>query len=165
LSADFGGTGRPFYGKYRGSVTDVDGSTFRIKAKVPAVLGDQKTGWCTPCVPYAGDGVGLVFLPKSGAGVWIEFEAGDVSFPIWSGCYWRDGEQPGDISDTVRGFVTESPSKLLFDDDGETVTLSDANENGVKLDSNGVHLERGSGSIVVSDSEVNINDGALAVTP
>jgi hypothetical protein len=88
-----------------------------------------------------------------------------VSFPIWSGCYWRDGEQPGDITDTIRGFVTESPSKLLFDDDGESVTLSDANENGVKLDSNGVHLERGSGSIVVSDSEVNINDGALAVTP
>ena len=43
-----------FYGKYRGTVTDVDADTLRIKANVPAVLGTQKTGWCMPCVPYAG---------------------------------------------------------------------------------------------------------------
>ena len=30
-----------FYGKYRGTVTDVDSDTLRIKAKVPAVLGTQ----------------------------------------------------------------------------------------------------------------------------
>ena len=78
-----------FYGKYRGSVTDVDASTLRIKAKVPAVLGDQESGWCMPCVPYAGKNVGMAFLPEQGSGVWIEFEGGDVSYPIWTGCYWR----------------------------------------------------------------------------
>ena len=31
---------------------------------------------------------------RSGAGVWIEFEGGDVSYPIWTGCFWRDGEAP-----------------------------------------------------------------------
>ena len=37
-----------------GIVTDVDASTMRIKAVVPSVLGETETGWCMPCVPYAG---------------------------------------------------------------------------------------------------------------
>ncbi len=81
-----------FYGKYRGTVSEIDDDTLRIKAKVPDVLGDQDTGWCEPCVPYAGPDVGIVFIPEVGAGVWIEFEKGDVSLPIWVGCYWHDGK-------------------------------------------------------------------------
>ena len=49
-----------FYGKYRGTVTDVDASTMRVKATVPAVLpGGAISGWCEPCVPYAGPQVGV----------------------------------------------------------------------------------------------------------
>src|SRR5437763_325247 len=82
-----------FYGKYRGTVSTVDDSNVpRIKARVPSVLGpDQETGWCMPCVPYAGDQAAFAFMPEEGAGVWIEFEGGDVSYPIWVGCYWHDG--------------------------------------------------------------------------
>jgi uncharacterized protein involved in type VI secretion and phage assembly len=85
-----------FYGKYRGVVTQVDEDTMRVKAKVPAVLGSQETGWAMPCVPYAGPQVGVAFLPEKGSGVWIEFEGGMVSFPIWTGCYWRTGEFPSE---------------------------------------------------------------------
>lgn len=153
-----------FYGKYRGSVSDVDADTLRIKAKVPAVLGTQETGWCMPCVPYAGDGVGIAFLPEQGSGVWIEFEGGDVSYPIWVGCYWRSGEQPSDATPTVKAIVTKSPHKILLDDDQGTITISDSNENTVTLDSSAITLERGSSSLEVNDSEVNVNDGALEVT-
>jgi uncharacterized protein involved in type VI secretion and phage assembly len=153
-----------FYGKYRGSVTDVDADTLRIKAKVPAVLGTQETGWCMPCVPYAGDGVGMAFLPEQGSGVWIEFEGGDVSYPIWVGCYWRSGEQPSDATPTVKAIVTKSPHKILLDDDQGTITISDSNENTITLDSSAITLERGSSSLEVNDSEVNVNDGALEVT-
>lgn len=153
-----------FFGKYRGTVTDVDASTLRIKANVPAVLADQPTGWCMPCVPYAGDGVGLGFLPEVGSGVWIEFEGGDVSYPIWVGCYWRDGEQPSDLAPAVKAIVTKSGHKLLFDDDASSITLSDPNGNQMTLDSSGITLTRGSNSVQISDSEVNVNDGALEVT-
>jgi len=68
-----------FYGKYRGTVVDVDASTMRIKASVPAVYGAISSGWAWPCVPYAGDSVGFAFLPEVGSAVWIEFEGGDVS--------------------------------------------------------------------------------------
>lgn len=152
-----------FYGKYRGSVTDVDASTLRIKAKVPAVLGTQVTGWCMPCVPYAGKNVGLAFLPEQGSGVWIEFEGGDVSYPIWVGCYWRSGEQPSDATPTVKAIVTTSPHKILLDDDAGSITISDSNQNTVTLDSSGITLTRGGSTVQISDSEVNINDGALEV--
>lgn len=153
-----------FYGKYRGSVTDVDASTLRIKAKVPAVLGTQETGWCMPCVPYAGDSVGMAFLPEQGSGVWIEFEGGDVSYPIWVGCYWRSGEQPSDATPTVKAIVTTSPLKILMDDDQGSITISDSNNNTVTMDSSGITLTGGSSSVAISDSEVNVNDGALEVT-
>jgi uncharacterized protein involved in type VI secretion and phage assembly len=152
-----------FYGKYRGTVTDIDENTLRIKAKVPSVLKDQETGWCMPCVPYAGKDVGFVFLPEKGSGVWIEFEGGDVSYPIWTGCYWREDEMPSDATPSVKTIVTKAKHKILLDDDGETITITDDNENKVTLESSGITLERGSNKIEVSDSEVNVNDGALEV--
>jgi uncharacterized protein involved in type VI secretion and phage assembly len=152
-----------FYGKYRGIVTEVDTDTLRIKAKVPAVLSTQATGWCRPCVPYAGPDVGLVFLPEAGAGVWIEFEGGDVSYPIWTGCFWHDGTMPSDATPTVKAIVTAGKLKILFDDDAGSMTITDDNKNKVTLDSSGITLERGANKVVVSDSKVDVNDGALEV--
>jgi uncharacterized protein involved in type VI secretion and phage assembly len=153
-----------FLGKYRGTVTDVDASTLRIKAKVPAVLAGQPTGWCRPCVPYAGKNVGVAFLPEVGSGVWIEFEAGDVSYPIWVGCYWRDGEPPSDAAPAVKAIVTKSGHKILLDDDGTTITISDQSNNTVTLSSDGVTIERGGNKIAIDDSAVNVNEGAWQVT-
>jgi hypothetical protein len=150
-----------FFGKYRGVVTKVDPDTMRLKAKVPAVLGDTPTGWCTPCVPYAGPDVGWAFLPEVGSGVWIEFEGGDVSLPIWVGCYWRAGEEPADATETVKVLATKNAT-WIFDDEGEA-RLTDTNENGVTLDSDGVTINRGSGSVTVTDGKVQMNDGALEV--
>jgi uncharacterized protein involved in type VI secretion and phage assembly len=153
-----------FYGKYRGSVTDIDKDTLRIKASVPSVLPGGATGWCSHCVPYAGDGVGFAFIPEVGSGVWIEFEGGDVSYPIWTGCYWRDGEIPSDAAAAVKTIVTKAGHKILLDDDAKTVTITDANDNKITLSSDGIKLERGSSSVEISDEEVNVNDGALEVT-
>jgi uncharacterized protein involved in type VI secretion and phage assembly len=152
-----------FYGKYRGTVTEVNADTLQIKAKVPEVLADKPTGWCTPCVPYAGKGVGLAFLPEVGAAVWIEFEGGDVSMPIWAGCFWRDGELPDDAAPAVKTIVTKSGHKILLDDDAGTITISDANENSVTLGSDGITVQRGDSKVELTDSEVSVNDGALEV--
>ncbi|GHJ47491.1 baseplate assembly protein [Catellatospora sp. TT07R-123] len=152
-----------FYGKYRGTVSDVDPDTLRIRAVVPAVLGTLPTDWCLPCVPYAGPDVGLFLIPDVGAAVWIEFEGGDVSLPIWSGCFWREGELPADAAATVRGLVTAAPHKLLFDDESGSVTLADSNDNAVSLDAVGITHARGPQSLVVGDASVSVNDGAMTV--
>src|SRR3972149_4481642 len=89
-----------FYGKYRGKVTDNSDplNRGRIKANVPEVLGDVEAGWCTPCVPYAGSDKGWFVIPEVDDVVWIEFEAGDPSRPIWVGSWFGDGDIPNDPS-------------------------------------------------------------------
>ena len=115
-------------------------------------------------MPYAGKNVGVAFLPEVGSGVWIEFEAGDVSYPIWVGCYWRDGEPPSDAAPAVKAIVTKSGHKILLDDDGTTITISDQSNNTVTLSSDGVTIERGGNKIAIDDSAVNVNEGAWQVT-
>jgi hypothetical protein len=80
----------PFYGKYRGIVTDIKDplNMGRIRAKVNDVLGPAESGWAMPCVPFAGQNMGFYVLPPEGSGVWIEFEKGDPDFPIWTGGWW-----------------------------------------------------------------------------
>jgi uncharacterized protein involved in type VI secretion and phage assembly len=154
-----------FYGKYRGVVTDNNDPSglMRIRATVPSVLGATPTGWALPCVPYAGQDVGMFMLPDSGAAVWIEFEGGDVSYPIWTGCYWRSGEPPSDASPTTRGVVSAAGAKLLFDDSANEVTLTDSYENTVKLSADGIEQTREGSSIAVGATSVSICDGAFEV--
>jgi uncharacterized protein involved in type VI secretion and phage assembly len=155
-----------FYGKYRGIVSAVDAATMRIKAKVPSVLGETETGWCMPCVPYAGPKVGFAFLPETGSGVWIEFEGGDVSYPIWVGGYWRETEYPADAAPDVKVIVTAAGHKLTFDDnkDKRSITLSDQAGNTVTLDGSGTTIANGKSKVVVSTANVSVNNDALKVT-
>ncbi len=152
-----------FYGKYRGIVTDVDDSTWRIKASVPNVLpGGSATGWCMPCVPYAGPQVGFLMLPEVGSAVWIEFEGGDTSYPIWVGMYWTSGDLPSSASATVKSIITSAGS-IAFDNNQSSITLTDAQNNTVVLDSNGVTSTSGSNSVAIGTSSVSVNDGAMEV--
>jgi uncharacterized protein involved in type VI secretion and phage assembly len=153
-----------FFGKYRGTVTDVDASTMRIKASVPSVLPNISTGWCMACVPYAGPNVGFVMLPEVGSGVWIEFEGGDVSFPIWTGCYWRTDEVPSAASATVKSIITDAGS-LAFDNDASSATLGDSSQDSLTLTGGAVTIASGGGKIVADSSGVSLNDGAFQVTP
>ncbi|MGA8087129.1 MAG: phage baseplate assembly protein V [Terracidiphilus sp.] len=152
-----------FYGKYRGIVTDVDDSTWRIKASVPNVLpGGSATGWCMPCVPYAGPQVGFLMLPEVGSAVWIEFEGGDTSYPIWVGMYWTSGDLPSSASASVKSIIASAGS-IAFDNNQSSITLTDAQNNTVVLDSNGVTSTSGSNSVAIGTSSVSVNDGAMEV--
>src|SRR5437016_4989115 len=86
-----------YFGKYRGQVTDNSDpdDLGRVKAKVPQVLGDVETGWALPAFAYGGaPGQGLFAVPDVGAGVWIEFEGGNLSYPIWAGTWFTSGDIP-----------------------------------------------------------------------
>lgn len=68
-------------GIYRGFVVDradPDG-TGRVRVRLPA-LGDVAM-WAPGCFPAGAVGV----LPEVGDQVWVAFEAGDPSFPVWLG--------------------------------------------------------------------------------
>lgn len=121
-----------FYGKYRGTVVNnIDPLQMgRLQARVPEVLGDLDSGWATPCVPYAGDGSGQYTVPEPGSNVWIEFEGGDPSYPIWTGCWWSQGRSPAVTSGgsglpSHRIIRSEQGLMLSFDDGNRVITISD----------------------------------------
>jgi Type VI secretion system/phage-baseplate injector OB domain len=117
-----------YFGKYRGTVEgNKDPQELgRLQVSVPSVLGDTKLPWAMPCVPYAGKNVGFFALPPKGANVWVEFEAGNIDYPIWVGCFWNAGEVP------AKPAVAETK---MFKTDAIELRLSDArNAGGVKLD-------------------------------
>ena len=132
--AKIGGGTAKHYGKYRGTVVDNDDprKQGRIKAQVPEILGDVDSGWALPCAPYAGDKTGFYTVPAVGAGVWIEFEAGDVSRPIWVGCWWQSNAIPTDeggarATPDVRIARSEEGMLLALHDDSQVIALSDSN--------------------------------------
>jgi uncharacterized protein involved in type VI secretion and phage assembly len=155
-------TERPLFGKYRGTVTKVDPVTMRIKARV-AALNNVESGWALPCVPYAGKSVGFAFLPEKEAAVWIEFEQGDVSHPVWTGGFWLQGQAPAAAAAGIKVIVTKK-HELVLDDDHNSITIQDSNGNSVTLDEGGITLKRGSRTVQISNGQVSVNGDALTVT-
>jgi hypothetical protein len=149
-----------FYGKYRGRVTDTADPRRqgRLRASVPEVLGEVQTGWALPCVPYAGDGSGWYTVPPTGAGVWIEFEAGDPSRPVWTGCWWPSDAlpQPADGGETgpdLKILRTEQGMQLAVDDAARTIALSDADgRNLLRIDVQAGTIRLASTAKVVVDA-------------
>jgi len=155
-----------YHGKYRGIVVDnADPERLgRLRVRVPSVLGeDVVTGWALPCAPYGGGaGHGFLFVPEIGAGVWIEFEEGDLEFPIWVGTYWsrpgRDSElpKPNRRDGSEEASVQDPPSRkiiktakghtLQFEDakGSEMITVVEAVDGHViTLDANGIKVRDG----------------------
>jgi uncharacterized protein involved in type VI secretion and phage assembly len=117
-----------YYGKYRGTVSNnLDPlKRGRLQVLVPAVLGDVPA-WAMPCVPYAGPDLGFYAMPEVGTGIWVEFEAGDVSFPIWSGCLWNDGDiDPADSDPKIKFFKTGKFTLRVDDGNGEIIIKNDS---------------------------------------
>lgn len=155
-----------YYGKYRGLVRDVDDpdNLGRIVAQVPEVYGeDEESPWAWPAVPFAGQDHGLVLLPEVDDGVWIEFEAGDINRPIWTGFWWAEGELPDPGGTQTRALVTSGGHKLILDDSENTVQLLHAGGAELTLTDSDITLKIGSTQMVLSASGVNINNGAFEV--
>jgi uncharacterized protein involved in type VI secretion and phage assembly len=130
---------RRFYGKYRGTVVDNEDPALlgRLKLSVPSVLGpDVVTGWATPCAPYGGAAdQGFLFIPERDAGVWVEFEEGDLEFPIWVGTFWSkpdaDSQLPKPQADdgTEASEVQDPPTrKIIKTLKGHTIQFEDADD-------------------------------------
>ena len=163
---------KPFFGKYRGKVeNNVDPMLLgRVQVSVPAVLGDGRMSWAMPCAPYGGPGVGLFAVPPTGANVWVEFEAGNTDYPIYSGCFWGVGEVPA---------TPPLPQVKTWKTDAITITVSDLPGVGgltievnppavatplkLSLTSSGIEMSNGGASVKLSPISVSLNNGALEV--
>ncbi|VVB95199.1 Uncharacterised protein [uncultured archaeon] len=160
---------KKFLGKFRGKVeNNVDPMQLgRIQASVPAVLGEGKMSWAMPCVPYAGNGVGLFAIPPVGANVWVEFEGGDPDYPVWSGCFWGSGEVPAQPAVAeMKVLKTDTVTITVDDTPGACgITIETASGMKIVINTQEIEITNGQGgSIKLSGQQVSINSGALEVT-
>jgi hypothetical protein len=51
-----------------------------------------------------------------GTNVWVEFEGGNTDLPIWSGCFWAEGELPVEAT---------SSSRLVFKSNTISLSIND----------------------------------------
>ena len=180
---------RHFFGKYRAFVVDNDDPSKlgRLKLHVPSVLGNEVvTGWALPCAAYGGDANnGALFVPEVGAGVWVEFEEGDLEFPIWVGTFWSspsgnselpkpnaaDGSEDGEVQSppTRKIIKTKKGHTLQFEDaDGDDLILLHEATNGhtIKLDADGIKIVDGAHTheVEMSSSGITVKDGTNSNT-
>ena len=159
------------FGKYRGLVKEVEDATSpdtqnlgRIRAEVPEIYGTMLSPWALPAVPFAGKKHGLVVLPEVDDGVWIEFEAGDISRPVWSGCWWASEELPAPGARAIRALVTSGGHKVVLDDEAKKLQLLHPGGAELTMTDSDITLKVGSTQIVLSKSGgVSVNNVALEV--
>jgi len=174
------GSGRSFYGKYRGTVlSNVDPQQRgRLMLNVPDVLGSIPSSWAEPCVPLAGPTgppMGVYLVPPTGAGVWVEFEHGDPDYPIWVGCRWgsqadvpsvaKQGN-PADPNIVIQSLLQHL---IMVSDMPPTpatggVILKSTTGASIVVNDSGIYIDNGKGaSIKMVGNTITVNNGALVV--
>ena len=167
---------------------DPDGE-LRVRVMLPTVNPNNGLLWARLAVPDAGKERGYFFRPEPEDEVVVGFLNNDPRHPVILGGLYGSKNTPaaamGDPSDkndkkgivtkkgTTIGFVdgdkasvfieTPNKNKLLFDDDAESVTLSDQHGNEIVLNKDGIVLKSAkdfkvdaSGNVEIKGSKVDI---------
>jgi hypothetical protein len=153
-----------YYGKYPGRVVNnepPDGADHRgeLLVKVPGILEEMPDGEglqpiqvvAKPCfLP------GVFFVPEAGAQVWVEFVAGDLGCPVWTGVWYPSRGSP----QTVEGHSPTEYQKVIRTASGHVIQLDDS-EGEEK-----VVIQHTSGAVIEmkEDRTVAIRCDALTIT-
>jgi len=127
------GTIEKYYGKYPGVVVsnealdDAEHHRGELLVQVPGILEETSDGSgqqpieviARPCFHP-----GFFFIPEIDAHVWVEFVAGDINSPVWTGVWYpndatpltQDDEAPTEFQKIVR---TASGHVIQIDDTGD----------------------------------------------
>jgi hypothetical protein len=157
-----------FSGKYLATVVDNEDpkGLARIRVVVPEVFDTETTGWCVPCSPYSGAGVGLAAVPPVGSVVFVEWTAGDTArVPIWSGGLWPDGSGVKGAGPDGLVLVTPGGHRIALRDraGSEAVEIRSASGATITLDSDGATIAFGRQRVALKRGSISINDGALEI--
>lgn len=165
----------PFFGKYRGVViNNIDPQQMgRIQVMVPDVAGMLPTSWAMPCLPVAGNNMGIFTVPPMGAGVWIEFERGDPDYPIWVGGFWGSSSETPSLASNVpavfAGITLQTTQKngiVISDVPGPSggILIQTAGGAKISVSDSGIVISTGTGATInLTGSTVDVNNGALTV--
>ncbi|HZR42831.1 MAG TPA: phage baseplate assembly protein V [Ktedonobacteraceae bacterium] len=145
-----------YYGKYRGIViNNIDPENKgRIMVQVADLTQLTPSTWAEACVPIAGGETpaGVYVVPAIGSNVWVEFEQGDLRYPIWTGCFW--GSQTDVPSLALEG-LPGSPSIILQTTGQNMIVISD-----LPGPTGGIMLTNNTGAmILINDVGITISNG------
>lgn len=154
---------RKYYSIYRGVVVDnndTEKRMNRLKVTIPDVMGGI-TLWALPKGQHGSQNDGFKYLaPKVGDIVWITFEYGDPTKPVWEYHGWGLNQiNPLLISPNRMGFVTPEGNILIIDDEDGTLNI---NFNGdINISTKGSVMINSAQDIMIrSQDSVMVNDGS-----
>src|SRR5690606_12711900 len=104
---------------------DPDGED-RILVKLPIVNADEQGIWCRLALLDAGDNRGSVFRPEIDDEVIVGFINEDPNDAVVLGMLNSSAKPapiPAEDDNNIKGFVTRSEMKFLFNDDEKSVRL------------------------------------------
>lgn len=180
MSESSGDSGK-YYGLYQGTVMFNADPLFtgRLMLQVPDVLSYSPSTWAEPCVPLAGPTgppMGVFMVPPVGAGVWVQFQQGDVDKPVWIGCRWglpsdipliaRAGN-PADPNIVIQSLLQQS---LVISDMPPTpltggIILRSTTGAMIVVNDSGIYISNGKGAMITMIGKIiDFNTGALTVT-
>jgi Rhs element Vgr protein len=160
----------------------------RVKVRLPALGAEGGAVWARLASPDAGPGRGYVFRPEAGDEVVVGFLNGDPRQPVILGAMYSSANAPADgyapaednakraivtKKGSVIGFVdadkasvfieTPQGNKLLLDDEGEAITLTDQHGNSITLGEKGIALQSAKDIVIEADGDVEIKGANVNV--
>ena len=69
------------HGIYRGTVMNTADPTMKGRLQINVMSQASGASWAEPCRPYQSTA-----MPPIGTQVWVMYEGGDPSRPVWMGC-------------------------------------------------------------------------------
>lgn len=141
-----------WFGKYRALVVNNKDpkKMGRVKVRCPSVLGEYVSAWCTPCVPCAFNDGGLFYVPSVNETVWVEFEEGDPTKPLWTGGWWIPNRTPMQSDNTVENkimLISRNQHIIEVDDKNNTIIIKMKDGTRLKL-GNGIEITAPNGRAI-----------------
>jgi hypothetical protein len=131
LGGDQPGVAR-YYGKYPAIVMDEEPQAVALArgellVQVPGILEETENGngqqpievLARPSFPP-----GFYFLPEAGERIWVEFAAGDINTPLWTGVWYPDDMAP----QTADAAAPARTQKIIRTQGGHVVQLDDGED-------------------------------------
>ena len=170
-------------------LVDPDGQ-YRIQVILPGI--DEKTGavWARQGLPDAGAGRGYYFRPEVGDEVIVGFFNDDPRQAVILGAMYGPANEPvpdmdaSNADNLIKGIVSktgltlafvddekpmffiETPgkNKILFDDSGEVVQLSDQHGNAITMNKDGIEIKSAKNLTLSASGDVKISGNNVEVS-
>lgn len=158
----------------------------RIMVKLPVVDSSEQGIWCRVATLDAGENRGSFFLPEIGDEVLVGFINEDPNNAVIVGML-NSSAKPAPLTasddNDIKGFVTRSEMKFLFDDkkksvtietpagkkvtideDAGEITLQDENSNTLKMNKDGISMESGKDLVLKATGDITIEGMNIEIT-